>query len=672
MRSVWALILLAACGSKGSSKPDVAVKDAATAVVAAPDAAPPPAPDQPVAPGDPYTDPALAAGTLIVTTSPATQLHVVAIDVAGQVVDTLVTTDGAGVAELTGLVHDGTVAYHVLGEANGQLLETDPIVLGDLGARVEPARGGIQDVQDPVLPDQVLLSIAGTPGEVHLVELATGAEVAAIDHTAAQLGPVYRYGGLHRGAIYVARADDRVSKPLLAVPGVGQGRSIMMMETPMVQCTANLLRAVAGLHGWMRCQVWQSGGAPRNLATPLRLPAPASATKVTVRDPRLPLTVDGTQAVWNGPVWPGVVDVDLDYELAVTGGRVEVATIAPQPMARIAFAVEASKTLAVTDVTGAQYLAPDFSEGDARHGIWADYIKAGTAVRFVVTGVTTPEPCELLGEAPWTASGDPAPAPDVVGRTRDGKEVTLSSLRGKPVVVNLFASWTPPSKDEAPKLVALQRVLAPIGVELVVMASDASFDVVDPLIPPASGVTVWLDPQDGPSLYSTGKGAHAFGTTALPETYLIDADGLVRHWIVNARDWTSPDALACLQTLNTKWTGAVTDPRPRYVAPPPELAGTLDVGVDGPPGVLLLRATSDAAQAFSVIRIEHPVFPQAFTMSEPERFTKDTPLSGTVEVTARIDQDGDPDTYEPGDRSGTARVQAGDLRVHVTIDQVVR
>ena len=40
-----------------------------------------------------------------------------------------------------------------------------------------------------------------------------------------------------------------------------------------------------------------------------------------------------------------------------------------------------------------------------------------------------------------------------------------------------------------------------------------------------------------------------FGTEKYPETFLIDAAGRVRHYFINKRDWSRPEAVACLESL---------------------------------------------------------------------------------------------------------------------------
>ncbi len=66
------------------------------------------------------------------------------------------------------------------------------------------------------------------------------------------------------------------------------------------------------------------------------------------------------------------------------------------------------------------------------------------------------------------------PAPDFTLKTLDGKDISLSSLKGKAVMVNFWATWCEPCKIEMPWLVELQDKYRKDGFEIIGVAMDDS------------------------------------------------------------------------------------------------------------------------------------------------------------------------------------------------------
>jgi len=112
-------------------------------------------------------------------------------------------------------------------------------------------------------------------------------------------------------------------------------------------------------------------------------------------------------------------------------------------------------------------------------------------------------------------------APDFTLRSTRGKTVTLSRLRGRPVVIVFFASWCHPCEEELPVLERFERegggTLRVVGVSYRDLASD-SVAFVRRL-----GVTfpALLDSPDGPI-------AERYGVRGIPQTVFVDERGVVR------------------------------------------------------------------------------------------------------------------------------------------------
>jgi thiol-disulfide isomerase/thioredoxin len=137
-------------------------------------------------------------------------------------------------------------------------------------------------------------------------------------------------------------------------------------------------------------------------------------------------------------------------------------------------------------------------------------------------------------------------APDVSFEDLDGNDVRLSDLRGRFLVVNFWASWCEPCITEWPQLEQLaQRLDGRQDVEVVAVSVDEQLSDVKSFLDRMSlangGVRVLHDP--------TGEVPGAFGTTKLPDTYFVDESGQVIHAYVNVRQWGSPAAFRCVDSI---------------------------------------------------------------------------------------------------------------------------
>ncbi|PSH05325.1 MAG: TlpA family protein disulfide reductase [Acidobacteria bacterium] len=125
-------------------------------------------------------------------------------------------------------------------------------------------------------------------------------------------------------------------------------------------------------------------------------------------------------------------------------------------------------------------------------------------------------------------------APDFT--VSDGqKTVQLSQLRGKPVLLNFWATWCAPCVQEVPSLVQLQSQMgSKVTVFAVSMDQDEAAYRAFTLKRMAGLLTV-RDPDH--------KSSAMYGTFAYPESFLIDKDGKIQRKFVGPVEWTSPEMI---------------------------------------------------------------------------------------------------------------------------------
>ena len=114
-------------------------------------------------------------------------------------------------------------------------------------------------------------------------------------------------------------------------------------------------------------------------------------------------------------------------------------------------------------------------------------------------------------------------APEYVASTLQGDSVALSSLRGKVVLLNLWATWCAPCRHETPFLQSLYEERRSQGLEIVGISMDNgdARDQVEEFVR-EFGVRypILVDPQM--------RGMDSYQVLGLPATFLIDRDGILR------------------------------------------------------------------------------------------------------------------------------------------------
>jgi len=123
---------------------------------------------------------------------------------------------------------------------------------------------------------------------------------------------------------------------------------------------------------------------------------------------------------------------------------------------------------------------------------------------------------------PVARAGAPAPAPDFTLPARDGGNVRLSDLRGQVVMINFWATWCGPCRQEMPLLQQIQTKYEPLGFTLVGINVE----------PDSAAAMTWLKQVSVsfPILFDQNNVvAERFGVQGMPSSVFVDRAGNVRY-----------------------------------------------------------------------------------------------------------------------------------------------
>lgn len=158
----------------------------------------------------------------------------------------------------------------------------------------------------------------------------------------------------------------------------------------------------------------------------------------------------------------------------------------------------------------------------------------------------------LLLLAPVTVAAPPAQtltpleprpeAPDFTLVDLDGMTHRLADLRGRPVIVNFWATWCPPCRDELPSMERAWAQLRDEGIALLainvgedeatVFPFTANYPVSFPLLLDLDGAVIGAWPVRG-----------------LPTTFVVDPQGRIAYRAIGGRAWDDPELLRPVRAL---------------------------------------------------------------------------------------------------------------------------
>lgn len=129
----------------------------------------------------------------------------------------------------------------------------------------------------------------------------------------------------------------------------------------------------------------------------------------------------------------------------------------------------------------------------------------------------------------------------------DGKLFSLEPVQGKLILVNFWATWCAPCVTEFPSMIKMVKQMDGKVLMITLSADERKQDVLD-FIKTFKGsvpnvIHLW-DPEQ--------KTAAMYGTTRLPESYLLAPDLRLIRKVVNSQDWSAPESISYLKSELSK------------------------------------------------------------------------------------------------------------------------
>lgn len=131
--------------------------------------------------------------------------------------------------------------------------------------------------------------------------------------------------------------------------------------------------------------------------------------------------------------------------------------------------------------------------------------------------------------------------PEIILKDPDGAGSNLKSLRGKLVLINLWATWCPPCRNEMPSLERLSQVVDHQKIAVIAISVDNDINLVREFVMQYHlSFPIYMD-QDM-SIANRQLGVQMF-----PTTYLVGSDGRLLSKITGERDWSTPESIRLIQ-----------------------------------------------------------------------------------------------------------------------------
>ena len=174
-------------------------------------------------------------------------------------------------------------------------------------------------------------------------------------------------------------------------------------------------------------------------------------------------------------------------------------------------------------------------------GFGAVYVMRGAPDNAAVGTSATPKAQDTAAKtgqmAAYVKKKAPEPLPEITFNDAAGKTLSLADFKGRTILLNLWATWCAPCREEMPSLDRLQKALGSDKFEVVALSLDrkgaeAAKKFLDEV--KASNLKLYID--------STAKQGTALRAIGMPTTILIDKEGRELGRLTGPAEWDSEDA----------------------------------------------------------------------------------------------------------------------------------
>lgn len=158
-------------------------------------------------------------------------------------------------------------------------------------------------------------------------------------------------------------------------------------------------------------------------------------------------------------------------------------------------------------------------------------------IRFLILAGCLALFITACGEKPAATVGKPAPDFDTLDL--DGKIWSLSKLKGKVVFINFWATWCSPCREEMPSMQRLYTKLPKDKFEMIALFNNDKKPAVRNFVSQLGLTFPILSDEHN---FAGTK----YGLTGLPETFIVDKQGVIREKIIGPAKWDSPENVEML------------------------------------------------------------------------------------------------------------------------------